>query len=91
MAGAVRRGGRGASWRARWFLAGEVACSGHGGFWRAAREDAGFRAPAAEGERWKDRGKRQGSRFLRFLRAMVSLFPRHDRFCVDIVIRSAQD
>jgi hypothetical protein len=51
-------------------------------------KDGGRRRPAASG---KTLPKAAGQRFLRFLGAMVSLFPGRDRFFMDIVIRSAQD
>jgi len=35
--------------------------------------------------------KGDGETLSPLFRGMVSLFPRHDRFLVDIVIRSAQD
>jgi hypothetical protein len=51
------------------------------------------KAAGADGRRRAEKHcrKRLGGRFLRFLGAMVSLFPGRDRFFMDIVIRSAQD
>jgi hypothetical protein len=46
---------------------------------------------AARGGRGDTAENDRGEGFSAFLRAMVSLFSRHDRFLMDIVIRSAQD